>query len=480
LQRLPSASPDYAGTLDYLETVAALPWEKRSDTQIDLNAAEDVLNRDHYGLSKVKQRLLEYLAVRKLNPEGRGPILCLVGPPGVGKTSLGQSVAHALGREFVRVALGGVRDEAEIRGHRRTAGTRDPVMMLDEIDKMGSDLRGDPSSALLEVLDPAQNQAFVDHYLNLPFDLSQVVFITTANVLDTISAPLRDRMEIISLSGYTPTEKREIATRYLISRQRENNGLTPEQISWDDDAIEFVIDQYTREAGVRLLEQKIASVIRFGAAKVAKDEVTRFHIDKEAVQQALGAPNSVRELVQPTPRVGIVNGLAYTPVGGEVLPIEAVRYDGSGSLRLTGQLGAVMQESAQAAESLVKSRANELEVSTDFANIDTHLHVPAGAIPKDGPSAGVAMFVALASLYSDRKVRGDVGMTGEVNLRGDVLPIGGLAEKTLAALATGINTVLIPRGNEKDIPELPEEVRKSISLVPVDTVDDVVEQVFVP
>jgi len=424
--------------------VAALPWDKLSDSQIDLNAAEDVLNRDHYGLHKVKQRLLEYLAVRKLNPQGRGPILCLVGPPGVGKTSLGQSVAHALGREFVRVALGGVRDEAEIRGHRRTyvgsmmgrimteikrAGSRNPVMMLDEIDKMGSDLRGDPASALLEVLDPAQNQAFVDHYLNLPFDLSQVVFITTANVLDTISSPLRDRMEIISLSGYTPTEKREIATRYLISRQRSSNGLTPEQVTWDEDAVEFVIDQYTREAGVRLLEQKLASVIRFGAAQVAKEEITSFHIDKEAVQQALGAPNSVRELIRSTPRVGIVNGLAYTPVGGEVLPIEAVRYEGSG--------------------------------------------------PKDGPSAGVAMFVALASLYSDRKVRGDVGMTGEVNLRGDVLPIGGLAEKSLAALAAGIKTVLIPRGNEKDIPELPAEVRDSISLVPVDTVDDVVNQVFV-
>lgn len=493
LQRLPAASPDYAGTVDYLETVAALPWDKRSDGLIDLTAAEDVLNRDHYGLNKVKQRLLEYLAVRKLNPQGRGPILCLVGPPGVGKTSLGQSVAHALGREFVRVALGGVRDEAEIRGHRRTyvgsmmgrimtelkrAGTRDPVMMLDEIDKMGSDLRGDPSSALLEVLDPAQNQAFVDHYLNLPFDLSQVVFITTANQLDTISAPLRDRMEIISLSGYTPTEKREIATRYLLSRQRTSNGLSAEQLSFDEDAIEFVIEQYTREAGVRLLEQKLAAVIRFGAAQVAKGEVKSFHIDKDAVRQALGAPNSVPELIEPSPRVGIVNGLAYTPVGGEVLPIEAVRYQGSGNLRLTGQLGAVMQESAQAAESLVKSRADSLSINTEFANIDTHLHVPAGAIPKDGPSAGVAMFVALASLYGDRKVRGDVGMTGEVNLRGDVLPIGGLAEKTLAALSTGIKTVLIPRGNEKDIPELPTEVREELTLIPVDTVDDVVNEVF--
>lgn len=494
LERLPAASPDYASTVDYLETVAALPWSRRSDGNIDLQAAEEVLDADHYGLEKVKRRLLEYLAVRKLNPEGRGPILCLVGPPGVGKTSLGQSVANALGREFVRVALGGVRDEAEIRGHRRTyvgsmmgrimtelkrAGTRDPVMMLDEIDKMGSDLRGDPSSALLEVLDPAQNHAFVDHYLNLPFDLSQVVFVTTANVLDTISAPLRDRMEVISLSGYTPTEKREIATRYLISRQRASNGLRAEQITWDNKAIDHVIEQYTREAGVRLLEQKIASVIRYGAAKVAKGEIDNFHIDVAAVESALGAPKGVKETVNSTPRIGVVNGLAYTPVGGEVLPIEAVQYAGSGKLRLTGQLGAVMQESAQAAESLVKSRADALQVSTDFSAADTHLHVPAGAIPKDGPSAGVAMFVALASLNSQRQVKGDVGMTGEVNLRGDVLPIGGLAEKTLAALAAGIKTVLIPRGNEKDIPELPNEVRDSLTIVPVDTVDEVISRVLV-
>lgn len=489
LGRLSSGSPDYAGTIDYLETVATLPWAKRSNGQIDLTAAEEVLNSDHYGLEKVKRRLLEYLAVRKLNPEGRSPILCLVGPPGVGKTSLGQSVANAMGREFVRVALGGVRDEAEIRGHRRTyvgsmmgrimteikrAGTRDPVMMLDEIDKMGSDMRGDPSSALLEVLDPAQNQAFVDHYLNLPFDLSQVVFITTANVLDTIPAPLRDRMEIITLSGYTPTEKREIAARYLVSRQLKQNGLKTEQISFDDDAIEFVVDQYTREAGVRLLEQKLAAVIRYGAARVAKGEINRFHIDRGSVEKALGAPNGLRDRVESEPRVGVVNGLAYTPVGGEVLPIEAVQYEGAGKLRLTGQLGAVMQESAQAAESLVKSRAKELGVKANFAAVDTHLHVPAGAIPKDGPSAGAAMFVALASLNSNRKVRSDIGITGEVNLRGDVLPIGGLSEKTLAALAAGIKKVLIPRGNEKDIPELPLEVRESLTIVPVDTVDDAI------
>ncbi len=488
LQRLPAASPDYANTVDYLETVASLPWSKRSDGQIDLVAAEEVLNSDHYGLEKVKRRILEYLAVRKLNPQGRGPILCLVGPPGVGKTSLGQSIANALGREFVRVALGGVRDEAEIRGHRRTyigsmmgrimteikrAGTRDPVLMLDEIDKMGSDLRGDPSSALLEVLDPAQNQAFVDHYLNLPFDLSQVVFVTTANVLDTIPAPLRDRMEVINLPGYTPTEKREIASRYLISRQRTTNGLTPEQITWDDSAIEMIINQYTREAGVRLLEQKIAAVIRYGAAGIARGNSTAIHIDKQTVESALGA-GSAQNTVHTEPQVGLVNGLAYTPVGGEVLPIEALQYQGNGTLRLTGQLGSVMQESAQAAESLVKSRAGELNVDTDFAITDTHLHVPTGAIPKDGPSAGVAMFVALASLNSNRKVHANIAMTGEVNLRGDVLPIGGLSEKTLAALAAGIDTVLIPRGNEKDIPDLPAEVRESVEIIPVDTVNDVI------
>ena len=488
LERLPPASPDYAGTVDYLETVASLPWSTLSDDQLDLDRAEAILERDHHGLVDVKRRLIEYLAVRKLNPSGRGPILCLVGPPGVGKTSLGQSIADALGRRFARIALGGVRDEAEIRGHRRTyvgamlgrllkelrrVGTRNPVLMLDEIDKLGADFRGDPASALLEVLDPAQNQSFVDHYLDIPFDLSQVVFITTANVLDTIPGPLRDRMEILSLSGYTPSDKRQIAQRYLIPRQIEQNGLTDSQLTWDVDGIDTVINQYTREAGVRMLEQQIGAVIRSAAAKIARGATTNAQVSIAEVADALGPPRFVAESKAAKSQPGVVNGLAYTPAGGDVLHIEALRYPGQGRLRLTGQLGSVMQESVQAAESLVKSRAQSLGVKGDLSTFDTHLHVPAGAVPKDGPSAGAAMFTALASLHADRPVNRDVAMTGEINLRGQVLPIGGLVEKTLAALNAGIKTVLIPRGNEKDIPTLPEEVRASLELVVVDTVDDV-------
>ena len=488
LERLPPASPDYAGTVDYLETVASLPWSNLSEDQLDLDRAEAILERDHHGLVDVKRRLIEYLAVRKLNPAGRGPILCLVGPPGVGKTSLGESVADALGRRFARIALGGVRDEAEIRGHRRTyvsamlgrllqelrrVGTRNPVLMLDEIDKLGADFRGDPASALLEVLDPAQNHAFVDHYLDIPFDLSQVVFITTANVLDNIPGPLRDRMEILSLSGYTPNDKRQIAQRYLIPRQIEENGLTDSQLTWDIDGIDMVIYQYTREAGVRMLEQQIGAVIRSAAAKIARGATANALVSVVEVADALGPPRFVAESKAAKSQPGVVNGLAYTPVGGDVLHIEALRYPGKGRLRLTGQLGSVMQESAQAAESLVKSRAQSLGVTGDLSTFDTHLHVPSGAIPKDGPSAGAAMFTALASLHADRAVNRNVAMTGEINLRGQVLPIGGLVEKTLAALNAGIKTVLLPRGNEKDIPTLPEEVRASLQLVVVDTVDDV-------
>jgi len=490
LERLPSASPDYASTLDYLETVAELPWSKLSTEHIDLDTAEAILNEDHHGLDRVKRRLVEYLAIRKLNPNGRGPILCLVGPPGVGKTSLGQSVARALGREFVRVALGGVRDEAEIRGHRRTyvgammgrilqeirrTGTRNPVIMLDEIDKMGADFRGDPASALLEVLDPAQNHSFVDHYVNLPFDLSQVVFVATANVLDTIPAPLRDRMEIVQLSGYTPTEKTTIAQRYLIPRQLNENGVEEAQVRWQTNSIQHVIDRYTREAGVRLLEQKLGSVIRSAATEIARQKSDVVDIDFESIAEALGPPIHDGEPVSLQSRVGVVKGLAYTPVGGDVLTIEALRYAGSGHLQLTGQLGSVMQESAKAAESLVKARQDDLGISGDFSSFDTHLHAPSGAIPKDGPSAGVAMFLALASLHTNRAVRGDVAMTGEVNLRGDVLPIGGLPEKTLAALANGIKTVLIPKGNAKDIDTLPREVTDAITLVTVTSIEEVVE-----
>ena len=491
LQQMSPASPEYSLTIDYLETVASLPWSKVSEDQFDLNEAEAVLDRDHYGLAKVKRRIIEYLAVRKLNPAGRGPILCFLGPPGVGKTSLGQSIAAALGREFVRIALGGVRDESEIRGHRRTyvgampgriiqelrrVGTRNPVIMLDEMDKLGADFRGDPASALLEVLDPSQNHTFVDRYLDMPFDLSQVVFIATANMIEPIPGPLRDRTEIIRLAGYTPDEKRHIAERYLVPRQLKENGVSSEQCQWAPDAIQMVIEQYTREAGVRNLEREIGSVTRGIAASIAKGEVETATIDEKQVETILGPPRFVSEkrIVQSAP--GVVNGLAYTPVGGEVLHIEAIRYPGSGKLTLTGQLGDVMRESVKAAESLVRSRAEKLGIAAeDFSKFDVHVHVPAGAIPKDGPSAGVAMFTALASLFSQRSVNREVGMTGEVTLRGLVLPIGGLKEKTLAALSAGITTVLIPKQNEKDIPELADQVKEGLSIIPVETVDELLD-----
>ena len=491
LQQLSPASPEYSVIVDYLETIASLPWSKMSEDQLDLNRAQEVLDRDHYGIEKIKRRIVEYLAVRKLNPTGRGPILCFLGPPGVGKTSLGQSIASALGREFIRIALGGARDEAEIRGHRRTyigampgriiqelrrAGTRNPVIMLDELDKLGADFRGDPASALLEVLDPRQNQNFVDRYLDLPFDLSQVVFIATANMIEPIPAPLRDRMEVIRLAGYTPDEKRNIAERYLIPRQLEENGVTAAQCIWAPEALQLVIDGYTREAGVRNLEREIGSVVRATAAAIARGDIEKMVIDENAVKDALGPVRfqSEKKIHQSAP--GVVNGLAYTPVGGEVLHIEAIRYPGKGSFTLTGQLGDVMKESVKAAESLVRSRADKLGISPeDFGRYDLHVHVPAGAIPKDGPSAGVGMFTALASLFADRPVNHEVGMTGEITLRGLVLPIGGLKEKTLAALNAGIKTVLIPRQNEKDIPELAEQVKSGLTIIPVDTVDDVLE-----
>lgn len=491
LQQLSPSSPEYSVIVDYLETIASLPWSKMSEDQLDLKRAEEILDRDHYGIPKIKRRIIEYLAVRKLNPTGRGPILCFLGPPGVGKTSLGQSIASALGREFIRIALGGARDEAEIRGHRRTyigampgriiqelrrAGTRNPVIMLDELDKLGADFRGDPASALLEVLDPRQNQGFVDRYLDLPFDLSQVVFIATANMIEPIPAPLRDRMEVIRLAGYTPDEKRNIAERYLIPRQLQENGVTLDQCVWTPDALQLVIDSYTREAGVRNLEREIGSVVRATAAGIARGNIESAVVDENAVKEALGPPRfeSEKKIRQSAP--GVVNGLAYTPVGGEVLHIEAIRFPGKGGFTLTGQLGDVMKESVKAAESLVRSRAEKLGINPeDFGRYDVHLHVPAGAIPKDGPSAGVAMFTALASLFSDRPVNNEVGMTGEITLRGLVLPIGGLKEKTLAALTAGVKTVLIPRQNEKDIPELAEQVKTGLKIIPVDTVDEVLE-----
>ena len=489
LDFIPPASPEYSVIVSYIETIAELPWSKLSEDNLDLDQAQKILDRDHYDLEKIKRRLIEFLAVRKLNPKGHGPILCFLGPPGVGKTSLGQSVADALGRKFVRISLGGIRDEAEIRGHRRTyigsmpgriiqelrrAGTRNPVFMLDEIDKLGTDFRGDPASALLEVLDPRQNNAFVDRYLDLPFDLSQIIFIATANYMDGVPDPMRDRMEVISLPGYTEREKLEIAKRYLVPRQLEENGLKPEQCDWQEDALRLVIADYTREAGVRELERQVGAVCRSVAARIARGESSQVTVTTELVGKVLGPALYVRDTKLKTSKPGVVTGLAYTPMGGEVLHIEAARYPGKGNVTLTGQIGNVMKESMQAALSLVRSRDGEIGASPeDFLNYDIHVHVPAGAVPKDGPSAGVAMFTALASLFSNTPVRSDVAMTGEITLRGLVLPIGGLKEKSLAAMRAGITTVIIPKLNEKDLIDVPDEAKEKIKFVPVETVDEV-------
>ncbi|HEX4666570.1 MAG TPA: endopeptidase La [Chthoniobacterales bacterium] len=491
LDFIPQASPDYSVIVTYIETIAELPWSKMSEDNLDLEKAQEILDRDHYDLEKVKRRLIEYLAVRKLNPNGHGPILCFLGPPGVGKTSLGQSIADALGRKFVRLSLGGIRDEAEIRGHRRTyigsmpgriiqelrrAGTRNPVMMLDEIDKLGTDFRGDPASALLEVLDPRQNFSFVDRYLDVPFDLSQVIFIATANYIEGVPEPMRDRMELISLAGYTGREKLEIARRYLVRRQLEENGLKPEQCVWEEDAIVRVIDDYTHEAGVRELERQLGAVIRGVAAQVARGKTDHVTVTPALVADMLGPARYIHDAKLTGNKPGVVTGLAYTPAGGEVLHIEATRYPGKGNITLTGQIGDVMKESMQAALSLVRSRDGQFGATADeFRDTDIHVHVPAGAIPKDGPSAGVAMFTALASLFSNQPVRSDVAMTGEITLRGLVLPIGGLKEKSLAAMRAGITTVIIPKLNEKDLVDIPEEAKQKIRFVPVETVDEVLQ-----
>ena len=489
LDFIPPASPEYSVIVGYVETVAELPWSKLSEDNLDLDEAQKVLDRDHYDLEKVKRRLIEFLAVHKLNPQGHGPILCFLGPPGVGKTSLGQSIADALGRKFVRISLGGIRDEAEIRGHRRTyigsmpgriiqelrrAGTRNPVFMLDEIDKIGADFRGDPASALLEVLDPRQNNAFVDRYLDVPFDLSQVIFIATANYVDGIPEPMRDRMEVISLPGYTEREKLEIGKRYLVRRQLEENGLKPEQCEWQDEALRLIINDYTREAGVRELERQIGAICRGVAARIARGERERVIVTPQLVSEMLGPPRYVRETRLQTSKPGVVTGLAYTPMGGEILHIEATRYPGKGNITLTGQIGNVMKESVQAALSLVRSRDGQIGTKPEeFRETDIHVHVPAGAVPKDGPSAGVAMFTALASLFSNTPVRPDVAMTGEITLRGLVLPIGGLKEKSLAAMRAGISTVIIPKLNEKDLVDVPEEAKQNLKFVPVENVDEV-------
>jgi len=489
LDFIPPASPEFSVIVSYIEIIADLPWNKLSEDNLDLDQAQKILDRDHYDLEKVKKRLIEYLAVRKLNPQGHGAILCFLGPPGVGKTSLGQSIADALGRKFVRISLGGMRDEAEIRGHRRTyigsmpgriiqelrrCGTRNPVFMLDEIDKIGADFRGDPASALLEVLDPRQNNAFVDRYLDVPFDLSQVIFIGTANYIDGVPEPLRDRIEVISLPGYTEREKLEIAKRYLVRRQLEENGLKPEQVEWQDEGLRRIINDYTHEAGVRELERQIASVCRGIASQVARGKTEHAIVTPELVAEMLGPAKYVRETRLKTSKPGVVTGLAYTPAGGEVLHIEATRYPGKGNVTLTGHIGEVMKESVQAAFSLVRSRNSEIGAKAeDFLNTDVHVHVPAGAVPKDGPSAGVAMFTALASLFSNTPVRPDVAMTGEVTLRGLVLPIGGLKEKSLAAMRAGISTVIIPKLNEKDLVDVPEEAKQNLKFVPVENVDEV-------
>jgi ATP-dependent Lon protease len=490
LERMPEAAAEYGMIRTYLDWLIDLPWSKLDPDNIDVAQARRILDEDHYGLAKIKRRILEYLAVRKLNPDGKSPILCFVGPPGVGKTSLGQSIARATGRKFARLSLGGVHDEAEIRGHRRTyigalpgniiqsirkAGTRNPVMMLDEVDKLGAGFHGDPSSALLEVLDPEQNATFRDNYLAVAFDLSRVMFIGTANVLDTIPGPVRDRMEVIELPGYTEEEKLEIAKRYLLRRQLEASGLSPEQCEITEDAIRTIIRDYTREAGVRNLERLIGAVCRHVAMRIAEGSVERVRIDAAALAPILGPRRFENEVAMRTSVPGVATGLAWTPTGGDILFIEATRVPGSGRLILTGQLGEVMKESAQAALTLAKARARELGFDVAlFEKSDIHIHVPAGAIPKDGPSAGVAMFVALASLLTGRTARNDTAMTGEISLRGLVLPIGGVKEKVLAATRAGITTVLLPARNQKDLEDVPDAARKAVRFVWLERVDDAV------
>ena len=493
LRRLERMHPDAAEasmTRTYIEWLAELPWSKVTKDNLDLKVAHKVLEEDHYDLEKVKERIIEYLSVRKLKEKMKGPILCFVGPPGVGKTSLGKSIARALGREFVRISLGGVRDEAEIRGHRRTyvgalpgriiqgiktAGYNNPVFMLDEIDKIGADFRGDPSAALLEVLDPEQNNSFSDHYIGLPFDLSNVMFITTANMTDPIPSPLKDRMEIIRLSGYTEHEKLGIAKSYLVPRQLNENGITGKQINIPDKTLSLIISEYTREAGVRNLEREIGHLCRKVARKIAEGETGLFTITTVNIQKYLGAPKFLPETEREQDEIGVVTGLAWTETGGDILYIEATTMRGKGILTLTGHLGDVMKESAHAALTYVRSRAGNLNIKTDlFAKTDVHIHVPAGAIPKDGPSAGVTMAPALASVFTNAPVRKDIAMTGEVTLRGRVLPIGGLKEKTLAARRAGIRTMIIPKQNEKDLDDIPKEVKKDMKFIFAETMDDVI------
>jgi ATP-dependent Lon protease len=495
LEKLPPAAAEYGVIRTYLEWLTELPWSVTTDDDLDIDHARSVLDEDHYDLEKVKERILEYLAVRKLKPDSSGPILCFVGPPGVGKTSLGRSIARSLGRKFQRISVGGVRDEAEIRGHRRTyigalpgtimralrdAGSRNPVFMIDEIDKMGADFRGDPSSAMLEVLDPAQNDSFRDHYLDLEFDLSDVLFIATANLLDPIPPPLQDRMEVIELSGYTIDEKLHIAKQYLVPRQVRENGLTGSQIEFADSALRAVIEEYTREAGVRNLEREIGTICRKVAREVAEGKLDgRARISAKRARELLGRRRFFAEQRRRTKDPGVATGLAWTPVGGEVLFVEATAMSGSGNLTITGQLGDVMRESAQAALSWVRGHQKSLapDLPDDwFSNQDIHIHVPSGAVQKDGPSAGIAMATALASLISGRAVANDVAMTGEVTLTGQVLPVGGLKEKSLAAQRAGIKRVIVPQRNEGEIAEIPEHERGDLEFTYVEELGEVLEE----
>ncbi len=489
LSKVPTASPEYSVIRTYLDWLTQLPWGVSTSDQIDINRAREVLDEDHYDLEKIKDRIVEYLAVGKLKNKLTGPILCFVGPPGVGKTSLGQSIAKAMGRKFVRLSVGGVRDEAEIRGHRRTyigampgtivralrdAGTNNPVMMIDEIDKVGGDFRGDPQSALLEVLDPEQNNTFRDHYLDLPFDLSRVLFICTANTLDSVSGPLRDRMEIIQLAGYTELEKLQIAKRYLVPKQKKANGLKDGQVSITDTALRQIIVDYTREAGVRNLEREIGTTFRKVARQVAQDSKYKLRVRPENLVEFLSKPRFYNEVKRRTASVGVATGLAYTPVGGDILFIETTAMPGKGNFTLTGQLGDVMKESATAAISFLRSRSSELGLPEDwFAKHDLHIHIPAGAIPKDGPSAGVSLSTSIASLLTGLKVDPELAMTGEITLTGQVLPIGGVKEKVLGAKRAGIKKVLLPRRNEIDLDDVPKEVRDSMEFAFVDELSDV-------
>ncbi len=490
LERMPEAAGEYSMIRTYLDWLIELPWSQQSKGAIDIAEARRILDEDHFGLDKIKRRILEYLAVRKLNPKGKSPILCFVGPPGVGKTSLGQSIARATRRKFVRASLGGVHDEAEIRGHRRTyigalpgsiiqairkAGTRNPVFMLDEMDKLGASFHGDPSSALLEVLDPEQNSTFRDNYLAVPFDLSQVMFIGTANVLDSIPGPLRDRMEVIELPSYTEDEKVEIARRYLVRRQLEANGLQPDQGELGEATLRAIVRDYTREAGVRNLERLIGGVLRHVAVRIAEGAADKVRVEPDDLRAILGPERVESEIAMRTSVPGVATGLAWTPVGGDILFVEATRMAGHGKLILTGQLGEVMKESAQAALSLIKSRARQLGIEESlFEKSDIHVHVPAGAVPKDGPSAGVAMFTALVSLLTERTVRNDTAMTGEISLRGLVLPVGGIKEKVLAAHRAGLTRVLLPARNRKDFEDIPESARTHLEFVWLERVDDAI------